>query len=469
MKEINSAYLIGIKGVGMTALALYLKQAGVEITGSDVADSFPTDKLLKDAKIEYHSGFFAKNVTAKKYDLIIVSAAYEKDNPEVAEAKKRHLNLKYYSEVLGEISSNKKVIAVSGIHGKTTTTAIISLILEKAGLDPSFIIGSGNIANLKTTGRKGDGDYFVIEADEYRKSPDDLTPKFMDLSPQIAIITSIELDHPDVFASLEDIYDAFYRLACKIPRNGKIILCADYPKSWKLKLTIADRDFETYGFDPRSKWRIIDVQQNDRGQSFYLKTTEQTFGPFQLRIIGKHNLLNASAAIVTALSLEIPEKTIAKYLGQFQNAKRRLEKIGEISGVTIIDDYAHHPTAIQLTLEAIKKRYPNHKIWCIFQPHTYSRTEKLLTSFANSFKLANKVIITDIFASAREKNGNISGEDLANEIKKNHANVKYLKNREIITEYLANNVKAPAIVLTCGAGDIYKVAEELKHKLTKEG
>ncbi len=469
MKTIKSAYLIGIKGVGMTALALYLKQAGIEVTGSDVAEVFVTDKLLKSAGIVYFSKFSAQNLKGKKYDLIIVSAAYDQKNPEVAEGRKRRLNLKYYSDVLGEISADKKVIAVSGIHGKTTTSAMISYLLEKAELSPSYIIGSGKVPNLKSNAQKGNGDYFVLEADEYRKSPQDKASKFLNLNPQIAVITSIEMDHPDIFATVEDVYDAFYRLVCKVPRNGFIVICTDYPKTKKLSQTIADRNFETYGMNPLANWRITDISENSTGSIFSLINNNKSYGPFQLKIIGIHNILNATAAIITALLLEVPEKTISKYIAQFQNVKRRLEKIGESNNnIIILDDYAHHPTAIKLTLEAIKNKYPKHKIYCIFQPHTYSRTEKLLNEFAKAFNDADKIFITDIFASTREQTGNVTAVNLVDKIKKNHGNVKLADNWEKLEDYLIEQIKGPAIIITIGAGNIYKLAKDLKTRICKE-
>jgi len=466
MKDPKDTYLIGIKGVAMTALALYLKDAGGRVTGSDVSEIFVTDKLLKDASISFFLEFSSKHLSKKKYDLVVASGAYDSKNPEIAVAKKRHLNLKYNCDALGLISADKKVIAVSGTHGKTTTTAMLSFILDKAGLSPSYIIGSGKVPNLKTTGKKGGGDYFVMEADEYRKSPEDSTPRFMSLNPQIAIITSIEMDHPDMFATIEDVYNVFYRFSCKVPRDGFIVLCMDYPKTKKLSQTLADRRFETYGFDPLAKWKIVDIHEDLSGTNFYLINSDIKYGPFNIKLIGEHNILNATAAIISALKIEIPEKTIKKYLTQFKNPQRRLEKIAQSKDEIIIyDDYAHHPTAIALTLEALKNKYPHHKIWCIFQPHTFSRTEKLLKQFGQSFKFADKVFIMDIFASARENKGRVNANNLVYEIKKYQSSVKYVDDKEKFENYLIDSVKGPAIIITIGAGDIYKLARNLKSRL----
>ena len=463
----KSVYLIGIKGVGMTALALYFLEAGYEVIGSDVGETFVTDQLLQKAGILVLNGFESRNLRGQKPDLVVASAVYGNDNSEIKEAKRRHLNLKYYSEVLGQITEGKKVIACAGTHGKTTITALTSYLLEKANLSPSFIIGAGKIPDLKTA-QKGDGDYFIIEADEYRKSPDDSTPKFLDINPFIVVISSIELDHPDVFSSIEEMYDVFYRLSCRVPRNGFIILCADYAKSKKLVQSLVDRRFETYGFDLNAKWRIVNLEEKPETTTFNLSTGEETYGPFAIKLPGRYNVLNATAAIITAIKLDVSEKTIKKYLIKFSGVKRRYEKIAQFDNIIIIDDYAHHPTAISNVLSATKTKYPGSQVWCIFQPHTYSRTKRFLDDFANSFGNADKVIITDIFASAREKEGKISGLDLANEIKKHQKGVKYINNWDKIREYITDSISSPAVILTMGAGDIYKLAISLKEIMYQE-
>lgn len=461
----KNIYMIGIKGVGMTALAIYLKSAGHSVSGSDVADVFLTDKLLLQNQISYHLGFNEKNLDNLKHDLIVVSAAYDDKNVEVKEALRRKMPTKYYSEILGEVTSGKKTIAVAGIHGKTTTTAMLALILSQANLDPSFIVGSGEMPNFKTNAKFGHGDYFVVEADEYRKSPADNTSKFLDLNPEIAIISSIELDHPDIFKTVDDIYDTFYRLSCRIPRKGFVVLCWDYPLAKKLVHSIADRNFETYGFDPSSKWRVVNVRQEKDQNIFSLESSGQVYGPFTLSIPGNHNILNATAAIVTALKIGISEDKITKALSDFVTVKRRFEQIGRVGDIVVIDDYAHHPTAIMRTLEAAKKRYPVAKLWVIFQPHTYSRTEKLMDEFSQSFKIADETIVTDIFASAREEKGKVSSAELVEKIKKYQRKTKYIAAQNEIEKYILENVKAPAVILTLGAGDIYQLAEKISKSL----
>lgn len=451
----------------MTALAIYLKEAGYEVSGSDTSEHFVTDELLKKNHIPVFDSFNEKNLISVKYDLVISSAAYDKDNPEAKEALKRKLNLIYYSEALGQISSGKKLIAVSGIHGKTTITAIIAYLFEKSGLDPSYLIGAGQVPNLKASAHKGEGEYFVMEADEYRKCPGSSKPKFLDLNPRIAVISSIELDHPDMFPTIEEVYNAFYSLACRIPREGFIVLCLDYTKAKKMVSTLADRNFETYGFDPSARWRIISVKPQDEEISFNLESMGKIYGPFVTKLAGNHNVLNATAAIICALKIGISEEKIKKLLPDFETVKRRFELVAKIGQITIIDDYAHHPTAISATIEAAKRKYTNAKIWCIFQPHTYSRTQVLLEKFATCFKNADHVIVTDIFASARENAGEISGADLAAEIKKHQGKVRYIPFGAKIAGYIGQNIKEPAVVLTLGAGDIYKLGDDLKKAISE--
>lgn len=457
-------HFVGIKGVGMTALALLAKEKGYEVTGSDISESFVTDEILQEAGIQVTP--FDVNNIRDDLNLVVVSAAYGKDNLEVKTARDKHLEVMLYSEALAFFARDSHLIAVSGIHGKTTTAAMISFLLVRANLDPSFIIGAGKVGSLANPGHAGTGDYFVLEADEYRKSPEDTSPKFFDLSPEIEIITSIEMDHPDIFASEELIFDAFYKFACRLPRQGFIVLCTDYPKAQKLRRLLVDRHIESYGFEEGSLWQIVNLEEGDL-TTFFLKHQEEIIGPFQLKVPGVANVLNATAAIITSLKIGIEEKLIKKALPDFEGAKRRFEKIGKINDIIIIDDYAHHPRSIRLTLEAARKKFPSYKIWCVFQPHTYSRTKALLDDFATAFQAADKVIITEIYASQREKEATITGQQLADVIHKEQRNVKFISDRLKIIQELGS-AEGKVLIMTMGAGDIYKLAENLFQKL-KEG
>ncbi len=463
---IKKIHFVGIKGVGMSALAILAKEMGYKVSGSDVEEIFVTDKALEKAGIKV-TGFDPKNLQYKP-DLVVVSAAFGNDNLEVKTARKKRLDIKPYSEALAMFSQDSQVIAVAGVHGKTTTTAIISFLLKKANLDPSFIIGSGIVPSLGTNAHKGKGEYFILEADEYRKSQTDNDSKFLDLTPKIEVITSIEMDHPDMFDSEEFIYDAFYRFACRIPRNGFIVLCIDYPKSRRLIRSLADRDFETYGFQNGAVWKIVSFKELGFATDFSILNNAKKLGPFRIKIPGEANALNATAAIIVALKLGIDEKIIKKYLPNFLGVKRRFEKIGKINNINIYDDYAHHPRAIRMTLEAARLKFPDAKIWCIFQPHTYSRTKKLLNEFAKSFKSADKVIFTEIYSSAREKKATVTSDDLALATRQFQRGVKYISSRSKVVQEIIDNAEGSVFIITMGAGDVYKIGEEIFNKLKKK-
>lgn len=459
-------HFVGIKGVGMASLAIILKEMGYEVSGSDNPETFVTDKLLEKAQIPVT--FFDSQNLKKKPDLVVVSAAYSQENPEVKEARKRRLPIKAYSEVLGMLTQNFQTIAVAGIHGKSTTAALVSFLLKKANLDPSFLIGAGEIPSLGgQSSHAGKGDYFVLEADEYRKSADNSTPKFLDLFPQIEIITSIEMDHPDIFLSEENVFSAFYKFACRLPRKGFIVLCSDYHKARKLQRSLVDREILSYGLE-KADWQIVNILENAQETSFYLLHQGENHGPFSLAIPGLANILNAAAAIITCLRLGIAEKLICKYLPQFSGVGRRFEKIGQVDSLIIYDDYAHHPRAVQMTLEAARHKFPEFKIWCIFQPHTFSRTKEFLKEFAQSFKNADKVIITDVYASEREKEKTVSGFDLAQAIKHHQRSVKFIADPAKINQEVLDSIGGKALILTMGAGDIYKLANKIYKGLQHE-
>lgn len=462
----KSAYLIGIKGVGMAALAKYLTEDGYRVEGSDNESVYVTDEMLDKNGIKVYAPFNEQNIISSNPDLVIVSAAYDELNVEVVMAKKLKLNVIYYSEALGLITADKQLIAVAGVHGKTTTTSLLALLLENAGFDPSFIIGAADVPVLGTNAKKGTGDFFVLESDEYKKSPNNLDSKFLDLNPKIAIISSVELDHPDVFKTEEEIYNAFYKFACKVPRDGKILINIDYVKCRKLVRSLVDRNFITYGFSDEASWRIIDVKEKDV-TTFSVKHIDKIYGPYELSIPGKNNILNAVTAIIIAEILNIDEDDLKKTFKDFKGVQRRFQEIAKFGDTIIIDDYAHHPTAVRGVLDCAKEKYPNSKIWCIFQPHTFSRTEALLKDFSEAFGFADKVIITDIYASERESTGKVTAVDLVESIKDNNVDVVYMRDWKQIRKYVYAFALPPVVLLTVGAGDIYKIGQEIASDLEK--
>lgn len=448
----------------MSGLAILCRQKGIDISGSDVAEDFVTKDVLAEQNIKINNGFDGRNVR-KDFELVIISAAYDDSNPEVREAKRKKIPIVTYSEMLAQLLKEKKLIAISGVHGKTTTTALTAFLLEETGKNPGWLIGAGGIKNLPGNSRWGKSEYFVAEADEYQKSQEDKTPKFLDFKPEVLVITSIEMDHPDTFRDVEEVYDAFFKLAARIPRSGFLIANIDSQKVRKLTMRFADRRIETFGFAPDAKWRIIEGAKNEGRQKFAILRGDKKFGPFELSIPGSHNILNATAGIIICLEIGVSEQKIKEILPCFSGVSRRFQLLGEKNNVLYYDDFAHHPTEIKATLEAARELYPTKKIWVVFQAHTYSRTKVLLKEFASSFGRADHVLISEIFASARESvpsgRDGVSGRNLAIAISRHHQSAKFVGDLNEATEFLKRFVEKSEIVILMGAGDVYKIYDKI--------
>jgi UDP-N-acetylmuramate--alanine ligase len=350
-------------------------------------------------------------------------------------------------------------VAICGTHGKTTTTAFTGLVLAEAGLDPTVILGS-QVKQFGGNSRAGKSDYFVIEACEYRKN-------FLNYNPRIILLTNIEMDHPDCYKDLVEIKKTFREFIEKLKGHELLIACSDN-ENVKEILKFAKSRVITYGFKPSSAYshfQIVDVNEDTD------KTTFSLFSPsgyspkmqkYVLKIPGRHNVQNATAAIILGNIFNISVEKIKKAVGEFTGAKRRFEKIGEVKGITVIDDYAHHPTEIAATLEGAKKFYPKARIWAIFQPHTFSRTKELFTEFSEAFSDADYVILQDIFSSAREQDSKeINSQMLAEAIQKNHPNAFYMPTASRVIDLLEKKSKEGDVVITLGAGDVYKLGRKI--------
>ena len=452
MKKIKSIHFVGIKGVGMTPLAVIAKEAGMEVWGSDIGEEFITQELLKKAGITPLVGFSKNHI--KNSDLVIATGAHGGfNNIEVLEARRKNIKVITQGEAVGvfmegSIFGRKQVgISVTGTHGKTTTTAMIATILKVNQLDPSFLIGTGNVLSLGSSGHFGMGKYFVAEADEYMTEPNfDKTIKFMWQHPKITIVTNIEFDHPDAYKSLDETRKRFLEFANQLPKDGVLITCGDDPQVKKLLFEFKGRKI-TYGTSSNNDFIVHEVLKG-----------------VNLSVFGDHNRLNATAAFIVGLEVGLSRKKIIKGLIQFKGSKRRSEFVGILSsGALIYDDYAHHPTEIQQTLKAFREKFPNSKIVCIFQPHTYSRTKSLFEQFSDSFKDVNTVILTDIYSSLREKpDPTVSMPDLAEKIGKK---ALFLPALSDVVKYINNQrFGKGVIIITMGAGDVYKISEKLKVK-----
>lgn len=470
--NIKSIHFVGIKGVGMTPLAVIAKEAGMKVSGSDIGETFITDEILKKAKITPLLGFSKDHIVDP--DLVITTGAHGGfTNEEVLEAKKKGIKVITQGEAVGifmqgEIFGREQIgISVTGTHGKTTTTAMVATILKECSLDPSFVIGTGNVLFLGSSGHFGKGKYFVAEADEYMTEPVfDKTIKFMWQHPKIAIFTNIEFDHPDAYKSIDDVKDAFLKFANQLSKDAVLIAYQDNENVTEI-LKLYDGRRITYGFSKSNDFVVENIISKDGKLEFALTSKGRSLGKFKLNVFGKHNALNATAAIIASLEAGLSVDAIRKALFSFAGTKRRSEYVGKLAtGAMVFDDYAHHPTEIKSTLLAFRDAFPKHKIACIFQPHTYSRTKSLFEQFMHSFDNANTVMLTNIYASLREQpDPTVSSKMLAEKMERFKKNVIFLPKLSDVIKYISQKqFGKDTIVITMGAGDVYKINEKLKMK-----
>ena len=453
----------------MTPLALIAHEAGVAVTGSDVEQEFITDAALKKVGILSQVGFVPEHIADP--DLVVTTGAHGGfDNIEVQTAKAKNIPVMSAGEATGEFMKgslfNKKYtgISVAGTHGKTTTTAMIATILKENKLDPSYIIGTGDVGSLGAPGYFGKGRYFVAEADEYATDPlHDKRARFLWQRPQFAIITNIEHDHPDIYPTIDSIREAFLSFANLLPEKGILIACGDDPQV-RTVLKSYEKRVATYGFSPGNDYVLDRVTISGEQTFFWVKSKGVPLGEFVIRVPGEHNALNALAAIVLGLEVGLSVDKIKKGLLAFSGSKRRLEFIGELrTGAKVYDDYAHHPTEIRTTLQALRKQYPKKNIICLFQPHTYSRTKRFFTDFLTSFDAVDMIILTDIYASLREQEDpSVSAKKLAFALGNKHKAVLYLSKLADVVQYISENrFRTDTVLVTMGAGDIYTIHAEL--------
>lgn len=464
-------HFVGIKGVGMAPLALIAKQAGLMVTGSDIDKEFITDAALHKAGIMPFVGFSPSHIT--NADLVITTGAHGGfDNVEVRAAKERGITVMTQGEAVGVFMKGKlfgkswKGISITGTHGKTTTTAMVATILSKNSLDPTYIIGTGDVGSLPAPGHFGQGEYFVAEADEYMTEPRyDKTIKFLWQHPEIAVITNIEYDHPDVYKSLDDVLAAFTQFITQLSNDSILVACGDDPEIQKITSSYTKK-LITYGLQPENDFQLYDVRFTDGKMTFFVKDKEKPLGEFTLQVAGEHNALNALASIIVCLQAGLTVSQIQKGLLAFAGSKRRLEFIGElVSGARVYDDYAHHPTEIKKTLQTLRLKYPNKHIVCIFQPHTYSRTKMLFSEFQKAFMGIDKlfIVMTEIFASLREEPDNsVSGAKLVEAIAQKQNNIYYRETLVDVVQYInEKHFGEDTVIVTMGAGDVYTIHSQL--------
>lgn len=457
LDNIKNIHFVGIGGISMSGLAEIMLTAGYNVTGSDLNSSKIIDRLsIKGAKINIPHD--SKNVEGS--ELVVYTAAVKKDNPEIVRAGELSIPVMDRAEFLGIIMKNHNYgIAISGCHGKTTTTSMVSLIFKNANLDPTILLG-GELEAINGNVLVGKSDYFITEACEYYES-------FLKFYPYIGAILNIEEDHLDYFKDIDHIMTAFYKFAQLIPADGALVVCADSENAMKIADTVKC-NILTYGIENEADYTATNIVFNQLGHpSFDVNYKNNKIGEFSLNVYGVHNILNSLASIAIGINAEIDIDIIKTSLLEFTGTYRRFDIKGTLNDITVIDDYAHHPTEIKATLEAAKQ-FPHKKVWCVFQPHTYSRTRTLFDDFAKAFHNADRVIITDIYSASRERdNGDIHSRDLVNEGNKNSNNIVYIKDFEEIADLIAREAEPGDIVFSMGAGDIFTLSQMILNRLDK--
>src|SRR5688572_1119902 len=444
------AHLVGVGGIGLSGLALLLQARGYAVSGSDLKPNAQT-ATLQSHGIHVHSGHAAGHLPAG-CTLVVRSAAVGDDNPEIEAAKAANIPVLLHAEMLGKLMAERSGIAVAGCHGKTTTTAMISYILSRAGFEPSFLCG-GVIPQFGTNAMGGSGRHFVAEACEFNRS-------FLKLAPQCAVITNIEEDHLAYYKDLDEIAGAFRDFAGLVGEKGTVIGCIDSPPVAELIAGLKGKG-ESYSIEKDADWTAKKIGVEGGVWRFDVLKYGKTFGSFGLAIPGIHNVSNALGAIAACTWAGVGRELIELALTEFTGAERRFQVLGERNGAVVIDDYGHHPTEIQATLRAVKERFPDRKIWCVFQPHQYARTRTFLKEFARSFGDAHLVLLPEIY-EARDGDAEkhkVSSADLAKKLDENGKAALFMPSFDHVVAFLEDKVDPSVVVVTMGAGNVDEVAK----------
>ena len=449
--SIKKIHFVGIGGIGMSGIAEILLDQGFKVSGSDKSLSEVTDRLKKLGATIYE-GHKAENITPD-VDTLVYSSAVVLDNPEVIEAQRRKIPTVRRAEMLAEVMRLKYGIGIAGTHGKTTTTSMISLVLMEGGLDPTVIVG-GKLSGLGgTNARLGKGDFIVVEADEFDRS-------FLSIAPTIAVLTTLETDHLDCYRDLEDIKGAFIQFANKVPFYGFIVLCLDEPALQDIMPKMTKKKILTYGLNPQADAQAVDIHHKNNTSTFTVVKNNAELGVITLQVPGKHNVQNSLAAISVGLELGIPFMKIKSGIEKFGGVFRRWELKGEVDGISVYDDYAHHPTECRATLSGAKAGW-RRRVVCVFQPHLYTRTRDFYEDFGKAFLLSDVLVVTDVYPAREEPIQGVTGELIANAAKQfGHKDVHYIPDKKSVPSFLQKTAKAGDIVITMGAGDIWKYGEE---------
>ena len=452
-RQVKNIHFIGIGGIGMSGIAEVLANLGFTVTGSDIKKSKNTDRLETLFNMKITEGHAAENVGDAH--VVVYSSAVKEDNPEVVIAKEKSIPVIPRAEMLAELMTLKPyAVAVSGTHGKTSTTSMVATILGHAGIDPTTVVG-GVVETLGSNARLGSSDWFVTEADESDRS-------FLMLYPTIAVVTNIDKEHMESYKGMEDVVQCFTDFVNKVPFFGAAIICLDDPNV-QLIIPNIKRRRVTYGMTAQADISAHDIRYDDNfGSTFSVWKGDEVLGEMHLPVPGKHNVYNALAATAVALEMEIPFDVVAESFLKFKNANRRFQFKGEAKGITIVDDYGHHPTEIVATLSAAKNSSGGKRNVVVFQPHRYSRTQELMDDFVIAFNNADVLYVLDIYAASEQPIEGITGEILAENIKKfGHKNVTYVGDIDTAVERVIPNLLPGDLVITLGAGSVTRLSDDL--------
>jgi UDP-N-acetylmuramate--alanine ligase len=443
-------HFVGIGGIGMSGIAELLLNLGYRVSGSDLKESEITRRLASlggQVVIGHRSDNVAPDV-----DVVVTSSAVKKGNPEVTVAKERGIPVIPRAEMLAELMRLKEGVAIAGSHGKTTTTSLIATVLAHARLDPTAVVG-GKLNALGSNAKLGKGQLMVVEADESDGS-------FLRLSPAIAVITNVDPEHLDYYGTVEALQQAFVDFADRVPFYGLAVLCVDHPVVQHLIPRIGKRH-TTYGLSPQAEWRADDIRHGPFQSKFLVSYKGKQQGEVTLHMVGAHNVLNALACCAVAHELGISFKLTAEALKEFAGVQRRFTVRGEAKGITVVDDYGHHPAEIRATLAGARASFPHRRIVCAFQPHRYTRTRDLLGEFATAFNNADSLILTDIYPAGEEAIPGVSGAKLYEAVRAcGHRDASFVERGELAKK-LRQKAREGDLVITLGAGDITHVGEEL--------
>ena len=443
-------HFVGIGGIGMSGIAEVLLNLDHRVSGSDLRES-DTTRRLAEMGAAITKGHDPNNVA--DVDVVVVSSAVSPDNAEVQAAKRRFIPVIPRAEMLAELMRLKYSVAVAGSHGKTTTTSMVGMVLAEADMDPTLVIG-GKLDIIGSNAKLGDGDFLVAEADESDGS-------FLMLSPTIAVVTNIDLEHLDYYQGLDHLKDTFLTFINRVPFYGAAVICLDDANVQSLIPEIKKR-YLTYGLTAQADIQAADVQVTSWGNRYELLVRGEHLGPIEIELPGRHNVLNSLAAIGVAIEMEIPMEAAARGLRKVGGIHRRFQIKGEAAGVTVIDDYGHHPTEIRATLTTLKSCFPDRRLMALFQPHRYSRTQALFDDFCTSFNQADCLVLTEIYAAGEKRIPGVSGAALVESIRRHgHHETYFEPDVDKMADHVLGRLEPGDVVLTLGAGNIWRVGERL--------